>query len=63
MADDTRPPPSFFVIPIDVKRRLKIAAARTGRPMRTIVTAAVIAELERIEREEAEQAPGQATGT
>lgn len=58
------PRPSFFAIPIDVKRRLKIAAARTGRTMRGIVTAAVVAELERLERDERDSGEArEATGT
>lgn len=63
MAADPEAPPTFFAIPIDIKRRLKVTAARTGRTMRGIVTAAIVAEIERIEREEADLAPGQATGT
>ncbi len=63
MATDPPPAPTFFVIPIDIKRRLKMTAARTGRTMKGIVTAAILAEIERIEREEAERAPGRATGT
>lgn len=66
MADDTPAKPSFFVIPIDIKRRLKAAAALRGYTMRAFVTAAIVArveEIEREEREEAERAPVRATGT
>lgn len=63
MADDTPAKPSFFVIPIDIKRRLKAAAALRGYTMRDLVTAAIVARVEEIEREEAERAPVRATGT